>query len=261
METFGAAATLTDADVARAPDLTIGRNTVRLDGMTYRIHLDVGEAGGRRVTGDLELEASPGKLVPPFEIAGAKRWVTGYVVPVLSGPLRGRLDVAGTAAGSPPATITFDGTGYHDHNWGFWKGVSWQWGQVQIGDLAFLFGRVFPPADAANAERMPGFLGVVGPDGPIGYGTNVRITETNDANGRPTALTVRALGSGLNVTLQLDVTSTETTRIAQGPLANNIDFLQLRGRYTLTGEVARKPVSGTAVGSAETFRGRPSTAD
>ncbi len=76
-----------------------------------------------------------------------------------------------------------DGTGYHDHNWGFWEGVSWQWGQVQHGDLSFLYGRVFPPREAADPNRMPGFVGVLGPDGPLGYATDVRITETNDATG------------------------------------------------------------------------------
>lgn len=250
METFGASARLTDAELAQAPDLTIGRSRVRLDGMTYRIHLDLGDGGGRRVTGDLTLEASPGRMVTPIEITGARNWVTGYVVPVMSGPLGGELQVDGS-------TVSLNGgTGYHDHNWGFWEGVSWQWGQVQAGGLSFLFGRVFPPPDAANAERLPGFLGVVGPDGPVGYATDVRISETNDARGRPTAVQIAARGPGVNVTLRLDIESTETTRIAQGPLANNIDFLQLRGRYTITGRVGGQPVNATASGSAETFRGR-----
>lgn len=255
METFGAAAVLSDAEVERAPDLTIGRSSVRLDGMTYRIHLDLGSASsnrgtGRRAVGDLTLGASAGKLVPPIEIAGAKNWLTGYVVPVISGPLGGTISVAGTP-------VSMAGTGYHDHNWGFWEGVSWQWGQVQFGDLSLLFGRVFPPAEAANADRLPGFLGAVGPEGPVGYATDVRITETNSSGERPTAVNIRAQGPGLNVTLRLDVDSTETTRIAQGPLANNVDFLQLRGRYTLSGRVGGQPVNATALGSAETFRGKP----
>jgi hypothetical protein len=135
--------------------------------------------------------------------------------------------------------------------------VSWQWGQVQFADLSFLFGRVFPPRDAANADRLPGFLGVVGPDGPVGYATNVRITETNDSGERPTAVNIRAMGPGVNVTLRLDIDATESTRIGQGPLANNVDFLQLRGRYTVDGQVGGEPINATAQGSAETFRGKP----
>ena len=29
-------------------------------------------------------------------------------------------------------------------------------------------------------ERIPGFLAAIGPDGPVGYATNVAIEETND---------------------------------------------------------------------------------
>ncbi len=82
--------------------------------------------------------------MPPLEIAGAGGWRTGYVVPVMSGRLDGSLTSAAARCRS------IDGTGYHDHNWGFWQGVSWQWGQVQQGDLSFLYGRVFPPPDAAD---------------------------------------------------------------------------------------------------------------
>ena len=64
------------------------------------------------------------------------------------------------------------GVGYHDHNWGFWEGVSWRWGQVQHGDLSIVYGRVHPPADVADPERIPGFLAAIGPDGPIGYASN-----------------------------------------------------------------------------------------
>jgi hypothetical protein len=143
-ESFSGSAELTDAELVRAPDLTIGPNSVRLDGMRYRIHLDVADAQGKKVVGDLSLQATAGRLVPPIEITGAQGWRTGYVVPVMSGALDGALDVAGTR-------VSLDGgRGYHDHNWGFWQGVSWQWGQAQQGDLSVIYGRVFPPPDAAD---------------------------------------------------------------------------------------------------------------
>jgi hypothetical protein len=251
METYGDAATLTDADVDRAPDLTIGKSSVRLDGMRYRLHLDLVNGRGRRVTGDLTLTASAGKLVPPFEIGGARGWKTGYVVPVMSGPLDGALATDGGVVSLA------GGTGYHDHNWGFWQGVSWQWGQVQQGDLSFLYGRVFPPRDAADPERMPGFVGALGPDGPLGYATDVNITETNTTDGRPASVQIRARGPSLDLTMTFDVDSVESTRMrmVQGPLSNDVDFLQLRGRYTFKGRAGGREISGTAAGAAETFRG------
>ena len=251
MESYSDAATLSDDEVARAPDLTIGRSSVRLDGMQYRVHLDLPGRGGVRVTGDLVLQATAGRVMPPLEIAGARGWRTGYVVPVMSGALDGRIDVGGQS-------VSFaGGTGYHDHNWGFWKNVSWQWGQVQHDDVSFIYGRVFPPRDAADPDRMPGFVGALGPDGPLGYATDVGIAETDGPDGRPRTVRVRARGTALDLTLQFEVGSIEATRMAQrqGPLINDVNFLQMRGTYTVSGRAGTRELSFTAPGAAETFRG------
>jgi hypothetical protein len=249
METFAGGADISEADALRAPDLTIGGNSVTLSGLRYHVHLDLTDARGRRVRGDLTLDASPGKLVPPVEIGGAGGWRTGYVVPVMGGVLDGTLDVDGE-----PVSLR-GGTGYHDHNWGFWEGVSWQWGQVQQGGLSFLFGRVFPPREAADVESFPGFIGALGPDGPIGYSSTVRITERNDASGRPSQIVVSGRGPSLDVTLRFDVASIATSRTQMGLRANDVEFLQMRGQYTVTGRAGNSPVQLVAPGAAETFRG------
>lgn len=262
VENYGTSAELTQSDVDRAPELTIGRSRVHLDGMVYRLHLELqrddrgrGEAGsgpGRSgmVVGDLSLVATPGRLVPPVQIAGARGWQTGYVVPVMSGALSGSLAVDGST------TVSFDGgSGYHDHNWGFWQGVSWQWGQVQHGDLSFIYGRVFPPRDAADPDRIPGFVGALGPEGPLGYATNVVISEKDGAEGQPSAITITARGTALDLEIRFDVRSVVATRMSQGPLANGVTFLQMRGDYSVTGQAADRPIRFTAPGAAETFRG------
>jgi hypothetical protein len=248
VETYTETADLEDREVDRAPDLTIGRSSVRLEGMAYRVHLDLVDANGRRATGDLTLHASPGRLVPPFEIAGARGWRTGYVVPVMSGRLEGSLTVGDD-------TVALNGAGYHDHNWGFWRGVSWQWGQVQHEDLAVLYGRVFPPADAADPARLPGFVGLLGPDGPIAYATDVTIEETDGEDGKPRAIEVRARGTALDVRIRFDAMSAVTTRMTQGALGNHLDFFQMRGRYTVSGRAGTRPIEFMAPGAAETFRG------
>jgi hypothetical protein len=249
MESYTTSGEVTDAELANAPDLTFGTSSVRLDGLVYRIHIDLGGGTGRRAVGDMTLQASPGRLVPPIEITGARGWRTGYVVPVMSGALDGELTVSGE-----PVSLAA-GTGYHDHNWGFWKGVSWQWGQAQQGDLSVLYGRVFPPPEAADPERIPGFVGVLGPDGPLGYSTDVRISETNDDKGRPQTINVRARSTSLTVDLRFDVASIETTRMTQGALANGVNFLQMRGQYTVNGSIGTRNIAFTAPGAAETFRG------
>jgi hypothetical protein len=248
MQSFATRAEITDAESANAPDMTIGASSVRLDGLVYRIHLDLADANGRRAMGDMTLEASAGRLVPPVEIAGARGWRTGYVVPVMSGKLDGALTVAGE-----PVSLA-GGTGYHDHNWGFWKGVSWQWGQAQHGDVSVIYGRVHPPPEAADPERIPGFVGVIGPDGPLGYSTDVRITETNDDKGQPRTIAVRARSASLTLDLRFDIASTVTSRMT-GALVNGVNFLQMRGQYTVSGYAGSREIAFTAPGAAETFRG------
>jgi hypothetical protein len=250
IENYRAEAPIAEADALRAPDLTIGENRVTLNDLTYTVHLDLTGARGERVTGDIVLTASAGKLVPPIEISGRDGWRTGYVVPVMAGALDGALDVAST-----PVSLR-GGTGYHDHNWGFWEGVSWQWGQAQSGDLSLLYGRVFAPPEAADPNRIPGFVGILGPDGPLGYATEVRITEQDDQGGRPTRIAITGRSSSLDIAARFDVASAVSTRSQQGPLANQVDFLQLRGNYTVTGTAGDRAVQFTAPGAAETFRGR-----
>ena len=147
--------------LADAPDIDIAGNHVRLEGLTYRISLALGD-----LTGDLLLGAVRGRSLPPSAIRGARGWGSGYTAPVLAGTLDGRLR-------TPRGLIELDrAVGYHDHNWGFWDGVTWQWGQVAHDELSIVYGRVFPPADAADPKRVPGFMAVLDSNGPAGFATS-----------------------------------------------------------------------------------------
>ncbi len=235
-----------------APNLTIGSSQVRLEGVRYRITLDLpAEVGRSRITGDLFIDASPGRALPPLTIRGTGGWVSGYVVPVMSGRLSGTLMVDG-------APVVFDnGIGYHDHNWGFWKDVSWRWGQVQHGDLSLVYGRIRPPADAADPDRIPGFLAAIGPDGPVGYATNVRIVESNDPEtGQPRSISVTGRSSSLDIAMDLAVENSLITRTGSGLFGAGMNFLQLRANYVVRGSAGGRAIDFTAAGTAETFRGR-----
>jgi hypothetical protein len=242
-----------------APDLAIGSSRVKLNGLQYELTLDLAreESGGRRVqapdriAGTLIIEAHPGRALPPLTIRGAGDWLSGYVVPVMSGTLSGALNLDGEA-------VSFDGgTGYHDHNWGFWKDVSWRWGQVQHGDLSIVYGRVYPPADAADPKRAPSFLMLLGRDGPLGYATNLSIDETNDpASGLPRSIVVAGRSDSLDLTLELGVEESIITRAGAAFFGGELDFLQLRARYRVRGTAGNRSIDFAAAGSAETFRSR-----
>jgi hypothetical protein len=44
--------------------------------------------------------------------------------------------------------------------------------------------------------------------------------------------------------------------MAQGPLASQIDFLQMRGQYNVAGRAGARRLEFVGPGAAETFRGR-----
>jgi hypothetical protein len=235
-----------ESSLADAPNLEIAGNRVQLSDLRYHITLALhDENGSEELSGAIDLDAAPGRSLPPVTIRGANGWLTGYVAPALAGRLSGAL-----RAGRD--TVSLDGaTGYHDHNWGFWEGVSWQWGQVAHDDVSIVYGRVFPPADVADAARMPGFLAVLGRQGPLGFSTDVKIDDHD-----PRQVDVRARGPGVDLRLTMsveDTTRSERT-VTRAPGGAPVNFLQLGGSYRVTGKVAGRDVDFTARGAAETFR-------
>ena len=169
----------------------------------------------------------------------------------MSGALSGRITVGGVE-------LSLDGgSGYHDHNWGHWAGVSWQWGQVHGEDLSFVYGRVFPPATAADPERIPGFLMVIGEDGPLGYATQLSIEEQDDPEtGEPRRVVVESRASSVALRLEVEIEDVARTRMDRDGFGAGLDFYQLRARVHVAGRVGDRTIDFTAPGSAETFRGR-----
>ena len=249
MSSYSSATLLTDDQLASAPDLRAGFNYVRLVGSEYRLHFDLpSETTGRRASGDIILRAQVGRSLPPFTMRGSAGWVSGYVVPVMAGELAGAITVG-------DETIDLSGgAGYHDHNWGFWEGVRWQWGQVESGGLAFVYGRVYPPDDAGESGRLPGFVVALGEEGPIGFATDVTIEETDERGRKPRRVLVRGRSESLALTFEIEVNQLTTTRMPSTSFGGGMHFLQMRGTYRVSGHVGDKAVNFTAPGSAETFR-------
>lgn len=248
---FSATARINTADLLRtAPDLRIGNNTVQLmeDGR-YRIRLELREdrvesRGKALLTAELILSSDHGANggMPPYVVHGSDGWLSGYVVPVLSGHVRGHLAL-------DDLIVEFDdAVGYHDHNWGFWRDVRWQWGQVKHDDLSIVYGRISPPAEVADPTRLPGFLAIVKPDGTTRFAGGIRIEETE---GRDGPETIRVLADGPDLDLELLLTIVETIRGDHG----GIDFLQMQADYEVQGRAGGQVIQFQARGAAESWRG------
>ncbi|MDR7481598.1 MAG: hypothetical protein QN183_00095 [Armatimonadota bacterium] len=215
---------------------------------------------------DLRWRPVPFAYVPPLELdTGAVR--SGYVVPALRAAVTGRVIVGGAA-------VAVDAIGYHDHNWGTWQAVTWEWGIVSTPDVALLAGVVRHPSLPtremlvsiyALGGARPGVLGVLrapGPvrerwrDGPRVDGVRVRVP------GRLFYRAVNPAGDWLEVQVAVQEV-TATSLVAAGVAVAGADrgvlspgrevFLQMRGRFAVRGIVGGRRLAVTAPGFAETF--------
>ncbi len=113
-----------------SPELRFGaRAFVRLVDSVYHVAAD---AEGMRV--ELRLTPSPRRYFPPTDLGGAEL-VSGYVAPALHATADGTVCL--------PRCERVEGRqAYHDHNWGVWRDVSWEWGSASDGGLSLLYGAV-----------------------------------------------------------------------------------------------------------------------
>jgi hypothetical protein len=249
-------------------DLTIGESSVHVlpDGR-YAVHARAREEGGAAtVTVDLTVAPTPGAYFPGAALTGGEV-VSGYVVPALRADADGSICLSGTTRSSGCEQLSAV-QAYHDHNWGVWRGVSWEWGAARAGSFAILYGRVEPPDTVAASQPLfvyvvdsLGFLRVFRPrtityqDGPRSSSAAVsvpRTAELFDARGDDT----------LRVTLSVeDATVTDTRRplIERGDYKNarriaRPFFVQMKGRARLSGRVDGKTIAAEGYGFFETYR-------
>jgi hypothetical protein len=221
------------------------------------------ENGGGSATVDLTIAPAPGAYFPGASLGGGD-FVSGYAVAGL------RAEAAGTIC-LRDACERYDGAqAYHDHNWGVWRGVTWEWGAARAGSLTFLYGRVQPP-DSVSGET-PLFFYLVD---SLGFRTLFRpkrIDYTGGrsirVNGRPvqvpsSASFVDVRGDDtLRVDLQIEDaagTDTRTPLAERGETmtARALDrpyFIQMKGRARLSGRVGGSPIRGEGTGFFETYR-------
>jgi hypothetical protein len=113
-----------------SPDLRFGdRAFVRQEGDGYRVAAD---AGGVRV--DLRVLPAPNRYFPPTDL-GSDALISGYVTPALYARAEGTVCL-------PACEAVRGAQAYHDHNWGVWRDVSWEWGSASDAELSLLYGVV-----------------------------------------------------------------------------------------------------------------------
>jgi hypothetical protein len=253
-KSYGAQTEIAEQELlSRAPQLEWGSNRIQIRESIYRLDLDLTAADGSSLRGTLELDARSGAAFPPFTIRGAQGWRSGYVLPVPQGTWRGGLEIDGRR-------ISLDGLeGYHDHNWGQWRGVTWQWGQVATEGVSIVYGRIFPPPAAVESSiDLPALLVATLPDGErvVFSGVSVRENQTGE-DGVPSRLEILGGRIGARVELTLDVVDSERTRLPNWLFGSerSMEILQLQADYKVTLKVGERSWVLSARGSAETFRG------
>lgn len=234
-------------------------------------------AGRYRVTGRAPAERGAGAVTLDLLVAPAPRaWFPGATL--VAGESPSGYAVLGLRA-QASGTLCVDGTctrldgvqGYHDHNWGTWQGVTWDWGAARAGSYTLLYGRVRPPDDQ-RAGDAPLFAYLVD---SLGYRAVFRPrriayddTRTVATAAGPLAVPGRARfvdvrgDDTLDVMLDIDDATATDTRaglVERGEtgLARRLAtpwFLQLQGRMTLRGRVGGQPIGGTGFGFFETYR-------
>ena len=233
-------------DTARA-DLTIGESSVRqMDG---RYHLAV-EARGTSgtVTVDLVVRPDSNRYFPPVELRDDD-FLSGYVVPALSGSASGRICIGGRCSG------VRDIPAYHDHNWGVWRDVTWEWGAARGAELSLLYGGVYGPE---RSNTSPFFLTLVD---PLGVRRVLRFGRIDYQGSRaadgvrgaraPERFTLTGTWEADTVTLSVEVEHALATEMSAASFRRL--FLQMRGRFTLDGRVDGERLRDAGQGFFETY--------
>ncbi len=203
-----------------SPDLRFGDGAeVRLEGATYRVLAGAGDA---RV--DLRVTPAPRRYFPPTDIGGTTL-TSGYVAPALFARADGTVCL-------PRCEQVSGVQAYHDHNWGVWRNVSWEWGSASGEGLSLLYGAV--RGDSTATEGLFAYLvdeegvrGVYRP-APVRF-TGTRSVPVGPARVRvPTGLAFTDPRQDLEVTIKVEAVHVTDLRRPQRRY-----FVQMRGTATV----------------------------
>jgi hypothetical protein len=246
-------------------DVALGGSsvTVLADGRyAVRAHAR-SESGSDAVDVNLVVAPTPGAFFPGGSLSAGET-VSGYVVPGLRARAIGSICVGGQCE-------QFDNAqAYHDHNWGVWRGVTWEWGAARAGPFTVLYGRVQPADSAAATQPLfvyvvdsLGFLAVYRPR-EIQY-EDARVVRVGGRDirvpSRATMADVRG-DDTLRVELSIDDAAATDTRSPTVERGEGLGgralvrpyFVQMKGRMRLSGRIGGRLIAGEGAGFFETYR-------
>lgn len=242
-------------DTTRA-DLVLGPSSVRQrDGVYHLQGLASGPAGRLRL--DLAIVPERNRYFPPVEMRD-RDFISGYVVPALSGAARGTICVGAHC------DHLSDARAYHDHNWGVWHDVTWEWGAARGASLSLLYGGVYGPRRNqldAGAVTSPFFLGIVDSLGVrqvlqfdrVAYDGVLQAEGAQNAEA-PARFSLRAGRGADSVLLTAEIEHALATEMSASAFRRL--FFQMRGRFAFDGRLGGVAVSDTGRGFFETYRTR-----
>lgn len=232
------------------PGLVIGGSSVTIedDGRYTLVARIPSETGGGPLAVDLTVAANSRRYLPPVEIGG-EGIVSGYTVPLLDARADGQV-----CEGSRCRQIEGAQT-YHDHNWGTWGGVTWDWGQAQAGDYSVLYGGV-SDGDRGRGATGPRILYLTDDYGFAGIFSIRRLTTWwPDGDGRtaPDSISILATSGADSLELRIDVGHARATPVPVWVDSPAALFFQMRGSATLSGHLRGAPIRGDGDGFFETW--------
>ena len=243
------------------------RVTVLPDG-DYEVRASARAENGTsgRISINLRVHPAPYAYFPGVSM-GSGGFVSGYTVPAL------RASASGTLCVDAACEQLTDAQSYHDHNWGVWRGVTWEWGASRAGQYTFLYGRVYPGDTTASIPPVLvylvdslGFRAVFRPK-IISYedGRAIRIgSVVLKVPSRATFEDARG-----DDTLRVDIDVEDAIATDTRPSKNSRDnergdplgsektkpyFIQMKGTARISGRLDGQPLSGTGAGFFETYR-------
>lgn len=240
-------------------DLVLGDDRVNVlpDGR-YRVTAHARESStGAIATISLTVSPSPGAYFPGTAIGG-EGLISGYAVSALRATADGELCVSGRCERFSAARA------YHDHNWGVWRDVEWEWGEARVGAFTLLWGRVLRSDE--DDVREPLFLYLVD---ALGFRAIFRPQDIAWEGAR----TIRVDGTWLDVPeravmiaargddtlrVELEIEDAVGSDVRRGGRLRRATarrwFIQMKGRARLSGRLDGAPVTGEGTGFFETYR-------